>query len=293
MGCAAARASPEGSAARPAPTCPRQEIRELPRRQRNDPARSAARRRPGLRRRARRGLRALEGERPLHGGFRVRAAPHPVVAPGRCPGQLRPAACWDRPLPEAALPVSSAQLQWLDDIPHMDEDFAAGVYQGTMEGIELIPPVVLKRNPNFYADLRRVASLGDHNDVMPSRRWWQATASSTTPSQKTPTSSLLAGFLSNATNPRRQPGVVSTMSHRGLRQPRGGAGSWAGLPTDSASAAVAGTYGRPTATAASRCPCALRCQREVCVMARSPVVRPGWVRGTAPAPRFCRWGRGE
>ena len=63
-------------------------------------------------------------------------------------------------VPDAVLPVYSAQLLWLGSIPHMEDDFAAGVYQRTMEGIELISPTVLERNPSFCAELRRVAGLG-------------------------------------------------------------------------------------------------------------------------------------
>lgn len=78
--------------------------------------------------------------------------------------------CW-RVAPDAVLPVHSVKLQYLDDIPHMGEDFGVSYYRGVMEGMELIPPTVVKRNPTFSAELCRVASLGGHHDVMPSRRW--------------------------------------------------------------------------------------------------------------------------
>jgi hypothetical protein len=73
--------------------------------------------------------------------------------------------------PDAVLPVYSATLSGLDSIPYEGDHFATIVSREAMEGIELIPPTVLKRNPSFYAELRRVASLGEHDDVMPCRRW--------------------------------------------------------------------------------------------------------------------------
>lgn len=47
---------------------------------------------------------------------------------------------------DAVLPVHSALLLWLDSIPRMNDDFAVSIYRGAMEGLELIPPTVLKRN---------------------------------------------------------------------------------------------------------------------------------------------------
>jgi hypothetical protein len=73
--------------------------------------------------------------------------------------------------PQAALPVESALLKYLDDIPLMDGGFAAGIYRGAMEGIELMPPTVMKRNPDLCDELRRVACLGGHDGLTPSSRW--------------------------------------------------------------------------------------------------------------------------
>jgi hypothetical protein len=42
-----------------------------------------------------------------------------------------------------------------------------------MEGLELMPPMVMKRNPVFYDELRRVAGLGGYDDLTPGMLWSQ------------------------------------------------------------------------------------------------------------------------
>lgn len=73
-------------------------------------------------------------------------------------GRHRLWTCWEAD-PSALLPVSSAILQQVDEVPYMDADFEADLHRSAARGVESTPAGVAARNPRYMDALRHVANL--------------------------------------------------------------------------------------------------------------------------------------
>lgn len=68
-----------------------------------------------------------------------------------------------RAAPDALLPIYSATLVGLDDIPFMNERFAAEVARSAAEGLRKIPTGTAHRSPRYVDELRHVAREGGYD----------------------------------------------------------------------------------------------------------------------------------
>jgi hypothetical protein len=130
--------------------------------------------------------------------------------------------------PDAVLPIHSDLLFWLDSIPRMNDDFAASVYRGAMEGLELIPPTVLKRNPTFHTELRRVARLGGHDGVSPSVRWSEDGRNAVDALMEDPDllPHFFAGVPIRRNDPVPPPGLLDVAPRDDVALPRAASAPW-------------------------------------------------------------------
>lgn len=68
-----------------------------------------------------------------------------------------------RAAPDAQVPVYSATLVGLDDVPLMGEQFAAVVAQSAADGLRQMPAGPATRSPRYVDELRRAAREGGHH----------------------------------------------------------------------------------------------------------------------------------